>query len=75
MEKLYRLIKFLLFFVPCSIMDGVRRILFDDIEIDEIFFGIAKVRPKKKKVSKNFKQKIIKEYLNDCLSKRDDYRP
>ena len=74
MGKLYRLIKFLLFFIPCSIMDGIRRILFDDVEIDEIFFSVIKVKPKKKKVSKNLKQKIVKEYLDDCLSKRIDYK-
>ena len=69
MNKIFRLLKFLLIYVPVTILNGIRMVVFEDVCIDEVFFEISKPKQHNKKISKSTKKRIVKEYLNDCWNK------
>jgi len=69
MGKIVRLLKFLLIYVPVTILNGIRMIIFEDVCVDEIFFEVSKPKQKVKTISKSAKKKIVREYLDDCLRK------
>lgn len=72
MGKINRLLKFLLCYVPVTILNGIRMIVFEDVSVDEIFFEVSKPKQKSKCISKSAKKKIIRDYLDDCLRKSRD---
>lgn len=72
MDKIFRLLKFLLIFIPVTILNGIRMVIFEDVCIDEIFFEISKPKRNNRKISKSIKKRIVKEYLNDCWNKSLD---
>lgn len=72
MSKVTRLIKFLFIFIPVTILNGIRMICFEDVNVDEILFEISKPRKDSKHISKSVKKKIVREYLDDCLKKSRD---
>lgn len=67
MEKIKRLLKFLLCYVPVTILNGIRMIVFENVCIDEVFFEVSKPKKKSKGISHSVKKKIIRDYLDDCL--------
>lgn len=71
MEKIKRLLKFLLCYVPVTILNGIRMICFEDVCVDEIFFEVSKPKKRSKSISHSVKKKIIRDYLDDCLRKSD----
>lgn len=71
MEKIKRLLKFLLCYVPVTILNGIRMICFEDVCVDEIFFEVSKPKKRSKGISHSVKKKIIRDYLDDCLRKSD----
>lgn len=71
MEKVKRLLKFLLCYVPVTILNGIRMICFEDVCVDEIFFEVSKPKKRSKGISHSVKKKIIRDYLDDCLKKSD----
>ena len=71
MEKIKRLLKFLLCYVPVTILNGIRMICFEDVCVDEIFFEVSKPKKRSKGISHSVKKKIIRDYLDDCLKKSD----
>ena len=72
MGKLTRLLKFLLCYIPVTVLNGIRMIVFEDVSVDEIFFEVSKPKQKSKGISKSVKKKIIRDYLDDCLRKSRD---
>ena len=72
MSKISRLIKFLFIYVPVTILNGIRMICFENVNVEEVFFEVSKPKKKAKGISKQAKRRIIADYLNDCLSKSDD---
>ena len=72
MSKISRLFKFLLIYVPVTVLNGIRMIVFENVCIDEILFEISKPKQKSKGISKYTKKKIIRDYLDDCLKKSDN---
>ena len=72
MGKVTRLLKFLLCYIPVTILNGIRMIVFEDVSVDEIFFEVSKPKQKSKGISKSAKKKIIRDYLDDCLRKSRD---
>lgn len=71
MEKIKRLLKFLLCYVPVTVLNGVRMIVFEDVCVDEIFFEVSKPKKRSKGISHSIKKKIIRDYLDDCLRNSD----
>lgn len=69
MSKSIRLLKFLLCYIPVTVLNGIRMICFENVCIDEIFFEVSKPKQKSKGISKSIKKKIIRDYLDDCLKK------
>lgn len=72
MDKLLRFLKFMVIFIPVTILNGFRMIVFEDICVDEIMFEISRPKKKTKGISKKVRKKIVQEYLNDCLKKSID---
>lgn len=72
MGKITRLLKFLLCYIPVTVLNGIRMIVFEDVSVDEIFFEVSKPKQKSKGISKYTKKKIIRDYLDDCLRKSRD---
>lgn len=72
MGKITRLLKFLLCYIPVTVLNGIRMIVFEDVSVDEIFFEVSKPKQKSKGISKSVKKKIIRDYLDDCLKKSRD---
>ena len=72
MNRLGRLIKFMFIYIPVTVLNGIRMIVFEDISIDEIMFEVSRPKKNSKKISKQTKRKIVREYLNDCLKKSID---
>ena len=72
MDKIGRLFKFLFLYIPVTVLNGIRMIVFEDVSVDEIFFEVSKPRKDSKRISKSTKRKIVREYLNDCLRKSID---
>lgn len=72
MNKFNRLLKFLLLFVPITMLNGIRMIVFEDVCINEVYFEVSKPRQKSKGISRSVKKKIVREYLDDCLKKSYD---
>lgn len=66
MNKLNRLLKFLFLQIPSIILNGLNMILYDNVEIDDIYFAIIKAKKTVNKISKKERNKIIKEYLDNC---------
>ena len=72
MSKFVRLIKFLLIFIPVTMLNGIRMIVFEDVCVNEILFEVSKPRKDSRKISRSVKKKIVREYLNDCLRNSPD---
>lgn len=72
MSKLKRLLKFMLIYLPVTVLNGIRMIVFEDVSVDEIFFEVSKPKQKSKAISSSVKKKIIRDYLDDCLRKSKD---
>lgn len=72
MGKITRLLKFLLCYIPVTVLNGIRMIVFEDVSVDEIFFEVSKPKQKSKGISKSVKKKIVREYLDDCLKRSLD---
>lgn len=71
MDKIKRLLKFFLCYVPVTVLNGIRMICFEDVCVDEIFFEVSKPKKRSKGISHSVKKKIIRDYLDDCLRKSD----
>lgn len=71
MEKITRLLKFLICYIPVTVLNGIRMICFEDVCVDEIFFEVSKPRKRSKGISRSIKKKIIRDYLDDCLKNSD----
>lgn len=72
MGKITRLLKFLICYIPVTVLNGIRMIVFEDVSVDEIFFEVSKPKQKSKGISKSVKKKIVREYLDDCLKRSLD---
>lgn len=68
MNKLKRVLIFLFYFIPITILNGMFCILCCNENIDEIMFKVSKAKDKEK-ISKTTRNKIIKEYLNNIYKK------
>lgn len=71
MDKIKRLLKFLLCYIPVTVLNGIRMIVFEDVCVNEIFFEVSKPKKRSKGISHSVKKKIIRDYLDDCLKKSD----
>lgn len=63
------LIRFLLFFVPVSILNGINFILFDNVEIVGVTFDLTR---RKKINKKDLELKSVKNFLKNCLKDSGD---
>lgn len=63
------LLRFLLFFVPISILNGLNFIIFDDVEVVGVDFDVTR---RKKKNKKELELKNVKNFLKDCLKNSGD---
>lgn len=72
MDRFLRFLKFMIVFIPVTILNGFRMIVFEDISVDEIMFEVSRPKKKSKGISKKIRKKIVQEYLDDCLRRSLD---